>query len=39
MSRLAVGIKPPGGFWKKTQKLNRTVQKMDGKHIISITEA
>ncbi|QCD79411.1 hypothetical protein DEO72_LG1g3051 [Vigna unguiculata] len=37
---------PPGGrdqtarrFLGKTQKPNRTVQKIDGKHIISITEA
>jgi len=25
MSRLAVGLEPPGGFWEKTQKLDQTV--------------
>jgi len=26
MSRLAVGLEPPSGFWEKTQKLYQTVQ-------------
>jgi len=26
MSRLTVGLEPPGDFWEKTQKLDQTVQ-------------
>ncbi|QCD87864.1 hypothetical protein DEO72_LG3g2404 [Vigna unguiculata] len=39
MSRLAVGIKPPGGFWEKPRNPIEQYKKTDGRHIVSITKA
>jgi len=36
MSRLAVRIEPPGGFWEKSQKCDQTVQKQMAKVAVSI---
>jgi len=39
MSRLAVGIKPPGGFWEKPRNPTKQCGKIGGKHTVSIIKA
>jgi len=39
MSRLAVGIKPPGGFWEKPRNPIKQCGKIGGKHTVSIIKA
>jgi len=39
MSRLAVGIKPPSGFWEKPRNPIEQCKKTGGRHVVSITKA
>jgi len=39
MSHLAVGIKPPGGFWEKPRNPIKQCGKIGGKHTVSIIKA
>jgi len=39
MSRLAVRIKPPGGFWENLETQSNSAEKTGERHVVSITKA
>jgi len=39
MSRLAIGLEPPGGFWEKPRNPIKQCRKTGERHVVSITIA